>query len=179
MIERTISIRYARALLSLAKDENQIDAFGVQLEEFCKLCEDAPELLEVLGDRNLGLARRSRILDELAVKAGLYPYFVNFLKLLVRKSRVSLLMHIADAYKDMANKAQGRLPLQVISAVELPESQYEDLVRVFSKKTGKEMVLEKKIKPEVLGGVQVKLADQLFDSTIRRQLAGLSQSLKF
>lgn len=178
MIERTIAIRYARALLSLAKQENKIDLFGKELTSFCQMCQGLPDLQRVLDNRNHAVAKRMRIVIAIAQKEGWDPLVQNFLKLLIQKGRLSLINLIQSSFEDMAMRAQGKVPLEVVSAAELPEEQYKNLVRVFENKTQKTVVLRKKINPTVLGGVQVKLDDQLFDLTLRHQLNKLGQNLR-
>lgn len=177
MIEGTIAIRYARALLDIAKDQNQVDQTCEQILAFNEVCEQNKELLAVLGNRLFAMKKRNNIILELCQKMNLSETVQNFLKLLVLKGRMSLLNEVAYQYKELADAEMGRQKMIVTTAVNLDESIYENLKNHFSSKLGKTMILEKKIKPEVLGGVSVQIGDSIFDSTLLRQLNDLKQSM--
>lgn len=177
MIEGTIAIRYARALMGLAKKEDRIDVLGQQLGWFVDCCKKERHLLAVLAEKGFDLGRRLSIVDSLASKIGLDVIIRNFLKLLIQKGRIQLLPMIYDKYVAMANKILGRLTMLVVSAVELPDKRYERLVKFFGEKLGKEMILKKRIDRAVLGGLRVQIGDKIYDDTLKRQLIDLKRKM--
>jgi len=177
MIEGTIAIRYARALMSLAKENKQIDQYGEQLKNFVECCEVYPDLLTTLCAKGLNLNNRERIIDDLSKKCGFHDHIKNFLKLLLDKSRIELISLIDEEYRKMANEELNRCPMTVTSAVELPQDQYDQLVKHFGQKNKMEMILTKEIEPDVLGGLRVRVGDNIYDYTLSRQLDVLKQNM--
>lgn len=177
MIETTIASRYARALVLLAQEQNKVDAFLDELRTFINLNQTCSELLPTLANKGFDMSARIRVLDNLFLKMNLSDNVKTFLKLLVRKGRVELISLVVDEYARMADKLLGRCPMIVLSAVELPQTQYEELISVFEKRFGKKMILNKKIDVSVMGGARVQVGDQIFDYTLSRQLNDLKQKM--
>lgn len=177
MIETTIALRYARALTQLAKEAGRVDEFGAELTEICALMQGSPELHAVLANRHLPLSARFNILDKIFATGKIDILVRNFVKILVRKGRVQLIGEIVKEYKKLADVILGREPMLVVSAVELPADIYDSLARHFSAKTGKQMVLKKKIDTSVLGGVCVQIGGMMYDATLAKQLVELKSSM--
>lgn len=179
MIEQSIAKRYARALISVAtqSSKNDIDVYGQQIDLFDKTCRDNPILLSTLSERYFDMFARERVIDNLAQKMALADAVRNFLKLLVRKGRIELLHEINLAYAALAHDMMGREVMTVVSAVTLKDEQYASLESVFSRKTGKKMVVERKNSPDVLGGVRVHIRDTVYDYTVKNQLEQMRQKL--
>lgn len=177
MIERTISIRYARALMALAIENGKVEDFGQQIKDFAKLCVEHQDLMYALSHSGFGHVNRLSVLSQVLVKTDLDIVVQNFLKLLVTKGRVDLIPLIVEQYQVLSNKNLGREPMKVVSAVALPDEQYNELVQYFGEKLGKKMILSKKIDPEVLGGVKVQIEDKIYDYTLSQQLADLSERM--
>ena len=177
MIEGSIAIRYARALIELAKQDNQIDVFAAQLKGFLDYCTESKYLLSTLSEKGYDVGSRLRIIENIAQKSGFHTHVKNFLKLLLGKGRVALISLIYDEYCQMANEIMDRCPMTVLSAVELPVEQYQEMMDFFGKKNKKNMILNKKISPDVLGGVCVTIGDQIYDYTLSRQLSDLKQGM--
>lgn len=177
MIETTIAMRYARALADLAGTANKVDLFGAQIEEISNLLKSSEDLRSVLQNRRLPYAGRLAVIDKIFARGNFDLTVMNFVKVLTRKGRVMLVTEIVEEYKKLADVLLGRLPMVVVSAVEMPASVYDDLAKHFGQKTGKIMVLKKKIDPAVLGGVRVELQGMMYDATIAKKLFDLKQGM--
>lgn len=177
MIERAISLRYARALLQLASENNAVDQYGAELVLFSKLCDDNKDLSDALNTSGFGLTNRLNVLNAVLEKTSLQANVKNFLRVLVKKSRVALLSVIRDQYLELADQAMGRCQMMVTSCMELPNEQYDNLIKLFSERVGKRMVLTKRVDPTVLGGVKVQIGDKVYDYTISRQLQDMKERM--
>lgn len=179
MIEAIIAKRYARALLSLAtqKDKATIDLFGTQLQNLQRLCQENDALLRTLSNRYFDLFARERIIEAISMKLGFAPEVKNFIKLLIRKGRIGIFPFVLQEYKTLANERMNRQPMTVISTVALPENELKNLARVFSKRFDKEMIVNQKVDPKLLGGVRVHIGDKVYDYTLKNQIERLKQRL--
>jgi len=175
VIEGTISKRYARALIGLAED--QVDEFGKQIKAILDVCVEDPNIMFALSNAGYSIAIRQKIVDQMFENKGVHQHIKNFIKILIQKSRMELLPLIYEEYLKMADDIANRLQMTVVSAVELPHDQYQSLVNYFSERFKKEIILNKKIDADVLGGVKVQIGDQIFDYTLGRQLFELKQRM--
>lgn len=178
MIESSIARRYARALLEIGKETGKTDAFLSELTSFDKSCLDHGQLLSVLGNRFLPVGSRLQILGTIAQKLSLSVTVANFLRLLLRKSRMALLPQVTEIYRAFVFKLQNRVEVKVTSAKALSAEVLKQLEEVLARKTGKGIVLESAIRPEVLGGLSVEVEGMIYDGTILSQLNGMELEMK-
>lgn len=203
MIENSIARRYARSLIAVAKGKNApssehgeregeaqravpgegatpaplIDDFAAQLGALSAAFAVSPQALEVLANAAFDVQAREHAAEALAAKTGAAKEVQNFLKLLIRKGRMGLFALIHDEYTALANQLQNRSVMTVESAVELKATRYNELTQSFARKTGKQIILCKKITPEILGGVRVRIAGKIYDYTLQSQLESLKQQM--
>ena len=170
MIENTIAQRYARALLKVAKEQNQVELYQTHLTSFMETCESHPDLFVILCHQAFSQPRREAIVDEVAQKMGLPEHLKNFLKLLIRKKRIALLKRIHEVYESLAHDNLGKVVMTVESAVEFKPEYYQTLQQFFTQKTCKTIILKKVITADLLGGLRIFLKDQVYDYTLTTQL---------
>ncbi len=177
MIESIIAKRYARALIGLAKKENQVEPIDHEFSAFVEQCQLNKILIVTLANSGFELQKRLNVLDEITSRLGLSAILLKLLKLLLKKNRLPLLQDIYAAYHDLANQTMKRSIMTVITASELPTEQYKELEEHFAKATKKTMILKKQIEPQVLGGVLVKINDNIYDYTLKKQLEDIKQKM--
>jgi F-type H+-transporting ATPase subunit delta len=102
----------------------------------------------------------------------------SFLVLLFEKGRFGFLGHINDFYQKLADELKGIARATVTSAGELSADAVERLRAVLSKRTGKDIVLEVKQDPGLIGGLITQIGDLVLDGSIRTQLLNMRESLK-
>ena len=91
-----------------------------------------------------------------------------------------LVRHVASKHgdpvariQDLADRAaslRGRVVALARTAVALDDGRRDRLARALSRATGREVDLEVIVDPEVLGGVVVRIGDEIIDGTVRRRL---------
>lgn len=177
MIEAMIAKRYARALLSLAREKKTVDVYATQLKIFDEVLTEHKALLPTLANHYFDLFAKERVIDDIGKILNFDLEVKNFLKLLIHKGRIEIFSFIKDEYFFLANQAMNREPMTVVSAVELPEALYKALKEFFTKKTGKEIIPTKKIDPSVIGGVRVHIGDFIYDDTLKTQIEKMKQRL--
>lgn len=177
MIEASIARRYARALIELAREEKSLEACDAQLQEFQALAGENPLLLDTLTNRFFDLSSRIRIVDRLEKKLNLSPSVGNFIKLLIKKGRIGCFKEIVSAYRREVYLLQNKGVATVVSAKGLSPAVYDEIGRILSRKTGKEVVVEREVKPEVLGGVCVRMGGEVYDGTVKAALDSLTEKM--
>ena len=90
--------------------------------------------------------------------------------LLLRKGRIAYLTDILKEYDRLSALQRGEATAWVRSASELSEQQRMKLQKVLEKKTNRKITLQVQVEPELLGGMVVRLGDQLYDNSVRSRL---------
>ncbi|EKD50042.1 MAG: hypothetical protein ACD_62C00672G0002 [uncultured bacterium] len=177
MKESLIAKRYARALISLAIQANKTDLVGQQLHSTRQLLQDNPSLWAGLTNSDFDSQRRQNIFREIARRLQLDELVQKTIVFMMQKNRLVLMSELCEVYETLANQEMSRLVMLVTSAVELPKEQYDDITLYFGGQTKKNIILKKHIDTDVLGGVSVKIGDQVYDYTLKKQLEELKTVL--
>ncbi len=103
----------------------------------------------------------------------------NFLQVLKEKNQLSKVNEIISELEKIDDLENHRLPVEVISATKLDEAVMKKLEKVLQKRTGaKEIIWEKKIDKQVLGGVILKFQDTILDLSLAARINALAAEIK-
>ncbi|NOK32700.1 ATP synthase F1 subunit delta [Corallococcus exercitus] len=180
MVNVSIARRYARAILDVAAEGNRTDAVAEQLNAFAAVVGQSPDLSDVLLNPAYSRAQRNRVVEALlqSMPSPAEPALANALRLLVDRNRLGYLPDIARLYRDMADARAGRVRGQVTSAAPLSADAVTRLQQSLQQLTQRNVVLETKVDPSVLGGVAAQVGGTLYDGTLRTQLEEMRRQLK-
>jgi len=173
-----IAKRYSRALFNLAEEGKAIEQYGVELDGFCELLSELPDLGNALRNPLYPEAVKTKIFNKVAKKLKLSPVIKNFLMLLIDKNRIQHLSEIKDFYHKLIDENSNIARAQVKAAVELGQGDLDLIAATLEKKIGKKIVVEFEQDPSLLGGVFAQIGDLVLDGSVRRQLLNFKESLK-
>jgi F-type H+-transporting ATPase subunit delta len=123
------------------------------------------------------VAERRAVLREVAERLGFGATARNFFSFLVDQRRLIDFEGIREEYEHLADAAAGRAQGEVVSASPLSDEQRDRLLRALSARTGREVELDVKIDPSLLGGAIASVGTLVFDGSLRTQLNQLRASL--
>jgi F-type H+-transporting ATPase subunit delta len=169
--------RYGKALFSLARDESRVDAVRGELASFASLISESAPLRDALLTPLHPVAERRRVLEALARRLGTSPIVRHLFAYLIDQRRLVDFLAIRAEYERLCDQASGRTVAQVTVAADLDASQGERLRAALSRRTGREVTLEVRSDPALLGGAIAKVGDLVFDGSLRTQLAQLRGNL--
>jgi F-type H+-transporting ATPase subunit delta len=169
--------RYARALFSLAREAGAIEAARDELRRVASLFEAIPELRRTLFRPLRPAAQRRAALRGVAERMQLSRDVRNFLVYLVDQRRLVDFDAIRAEFERLADDAAGRLHADVVSAGPLRDEQRERLRRALAAHTGREVDLEVRVDPALIGGAIARVGGLVFDGSLRTQLAVLRDNL--
>jgi F-type H+-transporting ATPase subunit delta len=179
MVNVSIARRYARALLDVAAEAQRTDAVADQLASFVKAIEQSSELSDVLLNPAYSRSQRTLVVEALMKMMGIAePALANTLRLLVDRNRLIYLPDIARAFRDMADAQAGRVRGVVTSATVLPQDALEQLRKNLQQLTQRDVILESRQDPALLGGVSAQVGSVLYDGSVRTQLEQMRRELK-
>ena len=160
---------YAHALFQVAQAEGALEQVEDELFRFARIVENETRLREALTDPGVEPEHRARMVQELlGPKAS--PHATNIIAFLVQQGRARELSKIIDSLVELAAEERRKAVAEVRSAVPLDGDQRQKLTDAIAKATGKQVELKVLVDPAVLGGLLVRVGDQVFDGTVRRRL---------
>lgn len=167
---------YARSLYELAGGREQAETILGELQELLELARQDPKFSEFLASKALPIERRDGSLRAI-LEGRASDLTVRFLRLLNRKGRLGHLPAIVEAYDHIVQEAFGRVEVDIYT-VEALDPEDRDRIREKVQATiGKEIVLHEYVEPAMLGGVKLKIGDQLIDDSLQAQLRRARQRL--
>ena len=178
MKNQSIARRYAKALLMIGRADGKADSYKDELNQFSSLIAREVVLERVINNPLYNAAERKKVLADLVVKLNLSKVMASFLKLLFDKGRFVFLGAVNEFYQKLADDLKGVARASLVSANELSSEAVEKIRKALSKKTGKDIVLDIKTDPALIGGVITKIGDLVLDGSIKTQLLNMRESLK-
>ncbi len=170
--DRVLAGRYASALFQAAAAKGEEQKVQADLGSAHKLLLDAMSALR--HPRVPPASKKKLVHDALAGKVG--PTTLRFLDLLIDKKRFDLMIMISSVYAKLAADKRGAAKAQVRTAKPLSADEQKQLAAKLKNFSGKEIELDVKEDPELIGGITVKIGDWVLDSSLRGQLRRLRES---
>ncbi len=102
---------------------------------------------------------------------------MRFLELLIEKHRMPVLFRIREQYDSLCEEAEQRLGVEITSAVELDEATAAGVAEQIGKHTGRHVDLRRRVDPEIIGGLIVRVGNSILDASIRTRLESLRRQV--
>ena len=164
------------AEVTAANSENSLDRVEEELFLFSRLIVTSNELRLALNDRADSTDRKVALVDSIfAAKAA--PSTVRLLEALVGGTRGRSIEAALSAFAHAVSARRNRLVAVVRSVIALTPAQSEKLAASLTKQVGQPVHINTEIDPSVLGGIEVRFADEIIDGTISNRLAEASRAL--
>lgn len=169
--------RYASALLQLAQERDEVE----------KILEDIRLIKNTVdGSRELLLFLRSPVVKQDDKEQALNRIFADkveeatrlFIQLMVRKGRENLLDQIAESFIQQYNRYAGIVKVEAFTASPLTEEQVRHLQKSLEERTDMKVDLKITEKPDLKGGIAVRIDDTVIDGTVKHKFDQL-ESLFF
>jgi len=171
--------RYASALFELARDAKQFDAVKADLAKFEDLLGENAELDRLVRSPVFGADEKLKALSAVLDKAGIGGLAANFLRVLTTNRRLSSVRDVIRAFRTLLAQHRGEVTAQVTVAEKLSDKNLDALKDALKFKTGgKDIDLEIKIDPAIIGGLVVKVGSQMVDSSLRTKLNSIRIAMK-
>ena len=172
----TVARPYAEAVFSLAKEQKRLDAWRDALGCLAAIMQNHDMAEAVTNPKNTVEEVGAVILDILGERAdGEVRYFVETL---VETHRLNLLPEIALQFDALKTADEGAIDALVHSAFPLRDDQCKMLIDTLSRHYGKTVRLAVEIDKKLIGGVRVRVGDEVIDASVRGKLSALAASLK-
>jgi F-type H+-transporting ATPase subunit delta len=172
--------RYAQALFSLGKKSGlpELEGYAESLGALRSALAASPDLVRAFKNPIFTHEEKKKVIENLAAKLKLKGAIVNFCRLLADKDRLRELEGICDTFSRLLDAEKGVVRGTLLTAVPLDEEKQAAVVKQLEKKAERTLVLEFGVSPEILGGVVLKVGDQVMDASLRAQLSILKDTIK-
>ncbi len=171
-----VAKRYAKALFQLALEEQNIEAIEADVDNIRSILQRDESLSAFLANPLISESKKANVLKDV-FKGKTETLTYNFLLLLAKKKRASLLSEVVYVFRLLLLEYRNQTEGELVSARELNEDQLEQIKKNVESATGKSVQFKHRIDDELLGGFIVRVGDKVIDSSIRYHLIKLREQL--
>jgi F-type H+-transporting ATPase subunit delta len=170
--------RYATALFELALESNAIDSIRADLVKFQALLAESADLRRLVRSPVFTADAQEKALDAVLKSVGIGGTAANFLRLVTRKRRLFAISDIIRDFNLLVASHKGEVNAQVTVAEPLSAARLAEVKAALAGVTGKDVVVDIKIDPSIIGGLVVKLGSRMIDTSLRTKLYALKNAMK-
>ncbi|NLZ94787.1 MAG: F0F1 ATP synthase subunit delta [Bacteroidales bacterium] len=169
-----IAVRYARALLKFAENNNKEREIYEQALFLQDVFVETPSLHTALENPLIPKKKKREFIITASGK-NISDLFLKFIDLLLENDRQDCLQSIMMQYQDAYNKSKNILRGKLITAIEIDDTTVADLIKSIEHKVEGKLELEKIVDPTILGGFILDLDSTRWDASLIRQLNSIKQ----
>ncbi len=171
--------RYAGALFDLALEEKAIDSVKADLEQFDTMIGGSADLNRLVRSPVFGVDEQLAALGAILDKAGIKGIAANFLRVVTTNRRLFAVRSIIRGFRALVAKHKGEVSAQVTVAEKLSDANVDALKGALKSVTGgKDIDLDIRIEPAIIGGLIVKVGSRMVDSSLRTKLNSIKFAMK-
>jgi F-type H+-transporting ATPase subunit delta len=159
---------YSRALFEVAKENGKLDVVREQLGQFADALDQNRDLAVFFFSPYFSTEEKKDGLRRTV--EGADPTVLNFLETLLERHRMPAIYRIRAAYVRLWDEENKLLPVEVTSAVDLDEATVKNLGDRIGQQTGQRVELTSKVDPSILGGIVLRVGNQILDASIKHRL---------
>jgi F-type H+-transporting ATPase subunit delta len=168
---------YAEALYRAAEKKDQVDVVLGELEGLIQQSfATSPEIEAFLASGIIGRGRKAEVFRS-TFEGRVSETFFHFLMVLNDHERLALLRSIHAAYQVIRDERARRILVRVRTAVPLADDQRSRLAQQVREALHLEPAVEEQVEPDLLGGMIVRVADWVFDGSVRTRLARIQDEI--
>jgi F-type H+-transporting ATPase subunit delta len=174
----TMAGRYATALFELATETKAIDAVKADLDRFDALLGESADLMRLVRSPVFSVEERGSALGTVLERAGIGGLAANFLKLVAANRRLFAAPDMIKAYSGLVAQHKDEATAEVTVAEALKDEHIKALRAALKAVSGKDVDLDIKIDPAIIGGLVVKLGSRMVDTSLRTKLNSIKHAMK-
>lgn len=171
--------RYANALFELTLENKAIDAVKGDLEKFDAAVAENPDLNRLVRSPVFGADEQLKALSAILDKGGIKGLAANFLRLITTNRRLFAVRDMIRAFRALVARHRREVTADVTVAEPLNDANLDALKGALKSITGgKDIDLNVKVEPAIIGGLVVKVGSRMVDSSLRTKLNAIKFAMK-
>lgn len=166
---------YAKAIFNIALESNTLQQWSDVLANMAKVM---PEklVIDFMDNPNITYEQQGILWSDI-VEKFLGDDGRHFIKTLTHNHRLNIFPEIFEAYEQLRAEHENTVKVQAIAADMLTTEQQQKLETALQKRLQKKIILQCSVDKKLLGGVVIRIGDNIIDGSLRNKLNRLKNSL--
>ncbi len=170
--------RYALALFNAAKPTGKLEKIYQDMDAIRKLATSDASFKLFLETPGIRTDQKQNVIEDICKAVKAEGISKNFISLLIENKRLASFVHIIEMFEEYYRKDLGQILCTVTSAVEITNAQRKLVEEAISARmNSNKLVVSYEVSPSILGGLVVKVEDQVFDQSVSSKLDRLKTQL--
>lgn len=177
MTSSKLSFRYAKSLLDLAIEQNNLEVVKNDIESFLKMLENR-DLVLLLKSPIVNTLKKESIFK--ALFGERFSVLTNaFFNIVLKKGRESNLEDIAKNFIVQYKQLIGLTSVKLTTATPIDAANLQAIKTklIASKETAKDVEITTAVNPAIIGGYVLQIGDNLYDNSISHKLNQLKKNI--
>jgi len=167
--------RYAEAAFEIGAQSETIERWRDDLRVIADYFGNH-RLAFILKEPKVSSTRKALIVRDL-LGEKVRPEALNLALMLVERELVDIAPRVSSEYEKLYNEYRGQAVAQVTTAIPLDDALRARLTRELQEITGKRILLEERVDPDILGGAIARIGDTLIDGSLKRRFSMLREQI--
>jgi len=172
-----ISVRYARALLKSATDQQLEDAVYQEMQLLAKSYLDVPQLRQTIAGPMLSKDKKETLLLT-AVGGSSTPLTKAFIQLVLKEGREPVMQFIANSYVTLYRQQKNIIRGRLITAAQVSAQTEQKMRQMVVSKTSGTVEFETEVNPDLIGGFILEYDTFRMDASVKTKLNSILNTLK-
>lgn len=166
--------RYALALYEVGEENNKVDKYISDFEDIVKLIEANNDIQQIIKHPKMSTSVKKQMFSDI-FKGKIDKELLSFLLLLVEKKRIHEVEGILNQLREISLEKNNKVIAEVKTVIALTDDERKTLAEKLSKKYNKTIILKEIIDKDIIGGVYVRVGDDVIDGTIKYKLESMKK----
>lgn len=161
--------RYALALYEVAEKKGKVEEYLKDLREIVELTKTNNDFLQIIKHPQISTSKKKMMFKNI-FQGKIDEELLSFLLILIEKDR---LLYLEQKLKEMEKihlEKNNKLIAEVKTVIPLNADEKKALVEKMTKKYNKQIILDEKLDTTLIGGVYVRVGDDVIDGSIKSKL---------
>lgn len=177
MSVETVARRYATALADVVLKNGETETVKNELKTWEDLIKSNGDLQTAFANPTIAHLSKEKVLESLLKKTKPAKTTANFLRVLLRNSRLTELSNINEKFASVLDERNGIISAEITSSRPLSDAEKAEFQANLAKLTGKTVNLHFEIDKNIIGGVVTRVGSIVYDGSVKTQLENLKEQL--
>ena len=161
--------RYALALYTVAEEKGKVEEYLNDLREIVSLMKNDVEFLKVIKHPQISTSTKKKMFIKI-FKGKIDEDLLSFLLILIEKDRILFTEEKLKEMEKIHLERNNTLLVEVKTVIPLKETERENLRMKLYKMYDKKIIFDEKLDKNIIGGVYIRVGDDVIDGTIKSKL---------
>jgi F-type H+-transporting ATPase subunit delta len=176
MDESAISVRYAKAVFNLGKEQDMLSLLKNDMEVISAACKQSVEFNQLLSSPVIPASKKVKLLRQI-FSQSVTAVTMNLLELLSKNKRETFLESICRNVLAMIRKEKNIKTAVVTTARELDQENIGQIIKILEKELGASVELTERVNQKIIGGLILSIDDKQYDASVATRIKKIRQKL--